>query len=93
MLKQLNMPIAHCFAEQRNQNSHQSIDDEQLPLKVILAVGQQTMLTVNLWVQAGLVNSSLGKVIHIVYRSNEKPPTFPSFVGPPFCWSTSHVNC
>ena len=80
MLKQLNMPIAHCFAEQQNQNSHQSIDDEQPPLKVLLDVGQQVMLTANLWVQAGLVNDSLGKVIHIVYKSNEKPPTLPSFV-------------
>ena len=38
------------------------------------------MLTANLWVQAGLVNGSLGKVIHIVYKSNEIPPTLPSFV-------------
>ena len=57
-----------------------SIDDEQLPLKVLLAVGQQVMLTTILWVQAGLVNGSLGKVIHIVYKSNEIPPTLPSFV-------------
>ena len=66
MLKQLNMPIAHCFTKQRNQNSHQSIDDEQLALKLLLVVGQQVMLTANLWVQAGLVNDSLEKVIHIV---------------------------
>ena len=80
ILKQLNMQIAHCFAEQRNQNTHQSIDDEQLELKVLLVVGQQVMLTANLWVQAGLVNDSLGKVIDIVYKTNEQPPTFPSFV-------------
>ena len=62
------MPIAHCFAKQRNQNAHQSIDEKQLPLKVLLAVGQQVMLTANLWVQEGLVNDSPGKVIHIVYK-------------------------
>ena len=38
------------------------------------------MLTANLWVQARLVNGSLGKVIDIVYKSNEQPPSLPSFV-------------
>ena len=38
------------------------------------------MLTTNLWLGAGLVNDSLGKVIGIVYNSNEHPPTLPSFV-------------
>ena len=37
------------------------------------------MLTANLWVQAGLVNDSLGKVIDIVYNSIEQPP-LPYFV-------------
>ena len=50
------MPIAHCFAEHRNKNSHQFIDDEQLASKLLLTIGQQVMLTANLWVQAGLVN-------------------------------------
>ena len=80
MLKQLNMPIAHCFAEEMNKYGHGSIDYEQLPLKVIVAIGQQVMLTTNLWVQAGLVNDSLGKFIDIVYKSNEQPPSLPSFV-------------
>ena len=80
MLKQLNMSIAHCFAKQRKKHTHQYIDDEQLPLKVLLAIGQQVMLTANLWVQAGLVNGSLGKFIDIVYNSNEQLPTLPSFV-------------
>ena len=52
MMKQLNMPIAHCFAEQSNKHAHQSIVDEQFPLKVLLAIVQQFMLTANLWVQA-----------------------------------------
>ena len=38
------------------------------------------MLTPNLWVQAGLINGSLGKVIVIVYNSNEQPPSLPYFV-------------
>ena len=38
------------------------------------------MLTANLWVQAGLVNDSLGKFIDIVYNSNEQPPSLPCFV-------------
>ena len=80
MLKHLNMPIAHFFAEQRNKHVHQSIVDEQLPLEVLLAIGQQVMLTTNLWLGAGLVNDSLLKVIDIVYNSNEHPPTLPSFV-------------
>ena len=74
------MPIAHCFVEQRNKHVQVSIDNEQLPLKVLLAIGQQVILTSNLWVQAGLVNDSLGKVIGIVYNSNEQPPNLPSFV-------------
>ena len=80
MLKQLNMPIAHFFAEQRNKHAHQSIDDKHLPLKVLLAIGQQVMLTANLWVQEGLVNGSLGKFIDIVYNTNEQPLVLPSFV-------------
>ena len=80
MLKQLNMAIAHCFTEQRNKHGQGSIDDKQFPLKVLLSIGQQVMLTTNLWVQAGLVNDSLGKFIDIVYNINEQPPTLPSFV-------------
>ena len=48
MLKHLNMPIAHFFAEERNKDTDQSIDDEPLPLKVLLTIGQQVMLTANL---------------------------------------------
>ena len=79
MLKHLNMPIAHYLAEQRNTHIRQSIDDEQFPLEVLLAIGQQVMLTDNLWVQAGLVKISLGKFIDIVYNSNEQPPSLPYF--------------
>ena len=91
MLKQLNMPIAHCFVEQRNKHAHRSIDDKQFPLKVLLVIGQQVMLNANLWVQAGLVNDSLGKVIDIVHNSNEQPPTLPSFIGVEFLHYKCHM--
>ena len=80
MLKHLNMPIAHCFAEQRNKHFYQSIDDEQLPLKVLLSIGQLVMLTAKSWIAVGLINDSLGKFIDIVYNSNKHLPTLPSFV-------------
>ena len=68
------------LCRQRNKHVRQSIDDEQLPLKVLLAICQQVMLTANLWVQASFVNGSLGKVIDIVYNSKEQPPSLQYFV-------------
>ena len=38
------------------------------------------MLNANLWVQVGLVNDSLRKVIDVIYNSNEQPPGLRSFV-------------
>ena len=50
------------------------------------------LLTCNIWVEAGLVNGDLGKVVSILYPSGTKPPELPSFVivdffqykGPPW---------
>ena len=90
------MPIAHFLAEEKNIHVRQSIDDEQTPLEFLLAIGQQVMLTANLWLGAGLVNKSLGKFIDIVYNSNEHPTTLPSFVVVKFLhykgalWDTSN---
>lgn len=32
------------------------------------------MLSLNLWVEAGLINGALGEVKAIIYKHNEKPP-------------------
>ena len=56
------------------------------------------MLIANLWVGARFVNRSLGKVISIVYNSNNQPRTLPSFVVMEFLhykgpsWDASNPN-
>ena len=81
MLKKLNMPIARCYAEKRKHHptsTHE--DDEQLDKKVLICNEQHVILTCNLWVEAGLVNETLGKVVSIFYAPGSKPPQLPSFV-------------
>ena len=80
MLKQLNVPIALCSAEVRKQTLLLAPEDEQLDMVVLLAVGQQVMLTTNLWVEAGLVNGALGQVVSIVYNTATTPRMLPLFV-------------
>lgn len=73
-------------------------EDEQLVAKVLLCVGQQVILTRNMWVEAGLVNGSLGKVVAISYASDSRPLELPSFVVVDFIhykcppWDISHPN-
>ena len=98
MLKHLIAPIARCLAEIRKQPSMLAIEDEQLSLTILLSIGQQVMLTTNLWVKAGLVNGALGQVVAILYNISTTPSNFPLFVvinfmhykGPP--WDNSIPN-
>ena len=54
------------------------------------AIGAKVILTMNLWADAGLYNGAPGKVVDIVWHSNnDKMPSviyveFPNFTGAPF---------
>jgi hypothetical protein len=50
-----------------------------LERNICLAVGAKIMLRVNLWVEKGLVNGSIGTVLRIIY-TGQGPPSLPAFV-------------
>ena len=74
MLKKLNIPVALCFAEQQRQQTSTTTEDKHLLTKVFLSNEQKFMFTSNLWVNANLVNGTLGKVISKFYSIDSKPP-------------------
>ena len=47
---------------------------------ICLAHGARVMLTANLWVTMGLVNSAMGMVVAICYSGSSVPPQLPSAV-------------
>ena len=54
--------------------------NDELDLELLLCKDARVMLTSNLWVQAGLVNGSLGYVQNIVYKQGNAPPKPPTYV-------------
>lgn len=80
MLHQLNVWIAINVVECSQQSTLDYGDDEQLQVELLIVIGQQVMLTTNIWVVAGLVNGSLGLVKAIVYARGAKPPQLPEYV-------------
>ena len=98
MLKQLNLPIVLSSARFSTQRSTDINNDDQLQQEVLLCIGQQIMLTTNLWINAGLVNGSLGQVKEIIYDIDSKPPDLPRYVIVNFknyiglVWDTHYPN-
>ncbi|KAH9297085.1 hypothetical protein KI387_028767, partial [Taxus chinensis] len=96
MLKKLNVPVARVVATRVRRVTYGESDDDQLESEVLLCNGQHVMLVCNLWVEAGLVNGSLGQVKNIVYYPGTKPPDLPIFVVVEFQnyigipWDLSH---
>ncbi|XP_057866341.2 uncharacterized protein LOC131073844 [Cryptomeria japonica] len=92
MLLSLAKPVALSTAEQMKGLACSNPNDEQLQSNILLCIGQEVMLSTNLWVETGLVNGALGQVREIVYNDGEHPPQLPLFVvvqfqnytGPPW---------
>ncbi|XP_059064840.1 uncharacterized protein LOC131856900 [Cryptomeria japonica] len=80
MLLSLAKPIALSTAEQLKGITCSNPNEEQLESKILLCIGQEVMLSANLWVETGLVNGALGQVKEIVYNGGERPPELPLFV-------------
>ncbi|XP_057856712.2 uncharacterized protein LOC131066055 [Cryptomeria japonica] len=80
MLKQLHLPVARCLAQNSRQTNPEYNNDEQLPLELLLSLNEQVMLIANLWIQAGLVNGSLGQIKSIIYDTDSRPPNLPKYV-------------
>ncbi|XP_059064929.1 uncharacterized protein LOC131856976 [Cryptomeria japonica] len=80
MLLSMAKPIALSIAEQLRGFTCSNLDEEQLECKNLLCIGQEVMLSANLWVETGLVNGALGQVKEIVYNGGEIPPELPLFV-------------
>ncbi|XP_057849653.2 uncharacterized protein LOC131060435 [Cryptomeria japonica] len=80
MLLSLAKPIALSTAEQMKGLACSNPDDEQLQSNILLCIGQEVMLSTNLWVETRLVNGALRQVREIVYNDGEHPPQLPLFV-------------
>ena len=48
-------------------NDNSQMHEEQLEKQVLLCKGQHIMFTMNIWIEARLINGTLGEVIDIVY--------------------------
>ncbi|XP_057852643.2 uncharacterized protein LOC131062916 [Cryptomeria japonica] len=80
MLLSMGKPIALSTVEQLRGFTCTIPDEEQLESKIPLCIGQEVMLSVNLWVETRLVNGALGQVKEIVYNGGEIPLELPLFV-------------
>lgn len=90
-LKDINRPIAIIKAVHSGPNAQRATSDDAGGLDPVghLATTARVMLIANLWVEAGLVNGTLGTVVSICYQSGAPPDLslavmvrFDSYSGP-----------
>jgi hypothetical protein len=80
MIKSLNTPISWCIYESTWQNNLSDGDDYQLEHENILFNGQDVLVTCNLWVEAALVNGTLGTFQRTFYSHGSKPHEFLMYI-------------
>ncbi|XP_059075255.1 uncharacterized protein LOC131875210 [Cryptomeria japonica] len=73
--------MAHSVATKSGNLSamERSLQDE-LDMELLISKNARVMLTINLWIEAGLVNGDLGYVENIVYKPGSMPPELPPYV-------------
>ncbi|EXX53022.1 ATP-dependent DNA helicase PIF1-like [Rhizophagus irregularis DAOM 181602=DAOM 197198] len=82
MLRRLNRPIAKIsavYSGGRTAKRAKSDVAKGLEAEILLAKGCRVMLTSNVWIEAGLVNRSMGVVEDILFQE-EGPPALPTAV-------------
>jgi ATP-dependent DNA helicase PIF1 len=79
-LRSLNVPVAKILAVHTGGSEAKKADPDTvrgLEAQVLLARGARIMLTANLWIEAGLVNGSMGTVQDILFKEDQGPPFLP----------------
>lgn len=92
-------PVANISVNHSLSLAQKISPDEMYGLEplVFLTKGAKVMLTMNLWPKIGLCNEATGKVVHIVYQTNDQPPDLPiavivkfdNYTGPSISETTS----
>ena len=92
-LRGCGQPVAEIKAVHTGPQAHKATADEAGGLQPVvhLAHGARVMLTSNLWVEMGLVNGAMGRVVAICYQQGGPPDLpvavmvhFDSYSGPTF---------
>ena len=92
-LLQPRQPVAYIEASHNCVKAKQATSNIACGLQRFLSLseGCKVMLRANLWVAKGLVNGSIGHVMHIIYSENGPPSlpsvvicNFPGYTGPSF---------
>lgn len=75
-------PVARIVSSNQPDIASAAREDQSIGIPAVLnlSVGCRVMLRVNLWVEGGLVNGSLGTVRKIIFAEGDLPPSLPLYV-------------